>query len=346
MKYAMLADNELFEIKETPSLKNNGLPVVKVAYVGVCGTDISYWKHGGRYKGIIPGHEYTGVIVDPGREKFFQVGDCVVGYTQNVRHEYCGHCGPCLAGDFVGCTNRKVALWKGGELNHPGAYSEYTTWFPHSLYKLPEGADLEEAALTEPLTVGFHAVGIAEVKRDDKVLILGGGMAGIAVAEWCRLRRAGEITVIEANREKVERLRSLHVGDHVVPAGEDRIDDILAELSRGGYDIVFDCAGNEEAINMGIRALKKEPYKKFIALALPYKPISVDYTTIVLQQIIVRGSKGHVYGEFTAVARTIAAGEIDVKKYITKVIPFADIQRGFEALKAGGNKEIKAVVKM
>ncbi len=346
MKYAVLKDDELFEIKECPSLKNNGAPVIKVAYVGVCGTDMSYWKEGRKYQGIVPGHEYSGIIADPGQGTSFKEGDLVVGYTQNVRQEHCGHCETCLSGNFAACTNKTVIFWKGGELSHPGAYSEYTTWFPSSIYKLPDGADLAEAALTEPFTVGFHAVGIAGVERNDKVLILGGGMAGIAVAEWCRLRLAAEITITEANREKADMLRALNVGDHIVPAGEEQIDDVLMECSGGGYDVVFDCAGQETAIHTGLCALKKEPYKKFVAVALPYKPISIDYTSIVLRQIIVRGSKGHTYEEFTAVARAVAAGEINVKKYITRVIPFRDMQRGFEELKAGGGREIKAVVKM
>ena len=90
MKYAVLSGNERFEIREG-ELKSNGCAVLQVTHVGVCGTDTSYWHEGERYRGVVIGHEYSGVVVAPGTNRALKPGDRVAGYTQNVFQEPCGH---------------------------------------------------------------------------------------------------------------------------------------------------------------------------------------------------------------------------------------------------------------
>ena len=68
MKYAVLSGNERFEIREG-ELKSNGCAVLQVTHVGVCGTDTSYWHEGERYRGVVIGHEYSGVVVAPGTNR-------------------------------------------------------------------------------------------------------------------------------------------------------------------------------------------------------------------------------------------------------------------------------------
>ena len=160
--------------------------MLQVTHVGVCGTDTSYWHEGERYRGVVIGHEYSGVVVAPGTNRALKPGDRVAGYTQNVFQEPCGHCEACLAGDWDHCTNRRVFTWKGGELGHPGAYSQYTTWFPHSLVKPPDNVTNEEGAMAEPFAVGLHAIQVSQVKPNDRVLILGGGI------DWHELRGVGQ----------------------------------------------------------------------------------------------------------------------------------------------------------
>ena len=345
MKYAIVADREKFIFcEETFRVRYN--PLIRVTHVGVCGTDFSSWKEGDHYKGLVLGHEYAGVIEDPGESGLFQCGDRVAGYTQNVFQEPCGHCEFCLRDNFASCNNRIVQTWKGGDLTHPGAYSEYTTWFPRSIFLLPDSLSLEEAALIEPFTVGLHAVSLADVQKGDKVLVLGGGIIGLTVAEWVRRYGVAEVTVTEMNREKIRGIAGYGVADHVVPADLPDIEDQLRTVSAGGYDIVFDCVGHASAINTGIAALKKEFYKKFVGVGLPHDLQAINYRDIVLRQIIFRGSKGHNFQEFERTAEAMANKEINVAKYISKRIMFSKLQEGFEELKAGRGVDTKAIVVM
>lgn len=345
MKYAVLTGNEKFEMREG-EIKVKRNPIIKVTHIGVCGTDLSYWKDGASYKDIVIGHEYSGIIEEPGTTGLFKKGDRVAGYTQNVDNEPCGHCENCLKEDFDNCTNKKVITWKGGELSHPGSYSEYTTWFPKSIYKLPEGVSNEEAALIEPFTVSLHAVTLTEVKPGDKVLILGGGIIGLGVSEWLRTFGASEITITEINQQKIETIKSYKIADHVIKADAKDLDEQLREASDGGYDIVFDCAGVESAVNAGIRALKNEKKKKITCIALPHSNLSLDYKNIVLRETILRGSKGHTPSEFKAVISAVENNRISLKKYISKRIKFENVQQGFEELKKSAGLETKAIIEM
>lgn len=345
MKEAILSGNQCFSLR-TSDLRVRRNPLIKVSHVGVCGTDFSTWLDGAHYPGLVIGHEYSGIIEDPGTTGLFSKGDRVAGYTQNVHNEACGHCTQCLRNAFDQCTNRQVGTWKGGELNHPGAYSEYTTWFAKSIYTLPDSVDLDEAALIEPFAVGLHAVELAQVQAKDKVLIAGGGIIGLTIAEWLKNMGVSTITITEMNRQKIALIKACAVADHVLPADDPDLAPQLQELSKGGYDVAFECAGFAPAINVCIGALRREFYKKLIALGLPHDYQTINYRDLVLFQTIFRGSKGHVYPEFEAVARAMAEKRINAKRYISKRIAFAELQKGFEEIKAGCGLEMKSLIHM
>ena len=211
---------------------------------------------------------------------------------------------------------------------------------------MPDGIELDEAALIEPFTVGLHAVLLTEMKPDDKVLVLGGGIIGLAVSEWLKVYGASEITVTEMNKEKIELIKSFGIVDHVVASDAKDIDEQLQTISQGGYDIVFDCTGIASAIDTGIKALKQEFKKKFTAVGLPHAPVSINYERIVLKEVILRGSKGHQFHEFRTVARMVADKKLDVKKYITTRIKLSEVQAGFEGLKARRGADVKAVIEI
>lgn len=345
MKYAVLTGNEQFEIREG-TIQANGCAVLKVTHIGVCGTDVSYWHEGARYEGVVIGHEYSGIVEDPGTSQTLKKGDRVAGYTQNVYNEPCGHCEACLAGTATDCTNRKVYTWKGGELGHPGAYSQYTTWFPNSLVKLPESVSNEQGAMAEPFAVGLHAIQMSNIQSGDKVLILGGGIIGMACAEWARAFGAGEITVTELNPTKAETIRGYGVVNHVVLANAPDIDQQLQDISGGGYDLVIDCAGFPSALQTGIDALKQEFYMRVTAVGLPHTTFPIDYEHIVLKQVILRGSKGHNFEEFNAVVDAIATGKIEVTKYISRRVKLEQVQEGFEAMQAARGLDTKVIIEV
>lgn len=123
--------------------------------------------------------------------------------------------------------------------------------------------------MAEPFAVGLHAIQVSQVKPNDRVLILGGGIIGMSCAEWARTFGASEITVSELNPQKREIIRGYQVADHVVAADAPDLEQQLLDISGGGYDLLIDCVGVPSAFNTGLRALKPEFYMRATAVACP-----------------------------------------------------------------------------
>ena len=164
--------------------------------------------------------------------------------------------------------------------------------------------------MAEPFAVGLHAIQVSQVKPNDRVLILGGGIIGMSCAEWARTFGASEITVSELNPQKREIIRGYQVADHVVAADAPDLEQQLLDISGGGYDLLIDCVGVPSAFNTGLRALKPEFYMRATAVGLPHAQFPLDYERLVLKQVLLRGSKGHNFDEFKTVINAMASGRI------------------------------------
>lgn len=331
MKCAVITGDKKIEIMEKPIPKVNKVPLVKVTHVGICGSDVHYWEEGSKFKGVVLGHEYTGIIEEDNSDSGLKKGDRVVGYTQNSFNEACGKCDACLKGNFDNCTNRTVKIALGCEIEHPGAYSEYVSWFPQGFFKIPDSVSNEEAALIEPAAVALHAVRLAEVQAGDKVVVFGGGIIGACVAEWVKVFGASNIIIIEKSKEKVAALEELKIASTVLCSDEENIKEKLMQLSNGGFDLFFDCVGISSTINLGLQTLKRG--KTGIGVGVNFDLVPVSYYDIVVRQLRLQGSKGHVPEEFKMVLRALENKTINLEKYISKRIAFEDIQEAMESIK-------------
>ena len=151
----------------------------------------------------------------------------------------------CSNGGFVGLSG-----WGGG-------LSDAVTVPANYVLPLPDNVPLDIGALVEPLSVGWHAVSQSPLKKDSKILVLGGGPIGIAVILALRARGCGEIIVSElsASRQKFAK----HFGaDHILdPRKEVDFVKKVKKLTGGtGVDIVFDCAGVAEGLEAACQSIR------------------------------------------------------------------------------------------
>lgn len=340
-KRARIIGKRQFQIETVDFPKVNGSPVIRVTHVGICGSDVHIWEVGDSAgKDIVLGHEYTGVVEDQGNTSL-KKGDRVVGYTQNPENKSCGYCPACLKGDFANCTNRTVKIALGCHVAHPGAYSEYVTWYPSAMYRLPDNVTNEEAALIEPAAVGLHAVGLSEIKPGAKVLVLGGGIIGLCVADWARTYGAEKIVMTELNKEKIKRIKGFRVVDAIYEADDPELQAKLRAEVPEGYDIIFDCVALEGPLNMSLKLLKRDG--SCVLVGLNFHKVPVDVYELVVFQKRIQGSKGHVPDDFKAVLQALETGKLNLKKYITKKIGLDEVQAAFEDIKRNGN-DIKVLI--
>ena len=341
MKQAVWTGDRQVEIRQVPMPQVNGSPIIRVTDVGICGSDVHFWEEGSQHLGVHAGHEYSGVIYDPGTSGL-KKGDRVVGYTQNPKNESCGRCPHCLRGDFAHCENRIVKIGIGSEPEHPGAFAEYVSWFPSGVFLLPDSVSNEEAALIEPAAVALHAMSLSEMKPGANILILGGGIIGQCVAEWARMYGAGTIVLTETNPKKISFIRNAGIVDHVLNGLDPDVETQINALLPGGMDLFFDCVALESPFNMAIRNLKRGGTGVLVGVSM--HPVSFDYYSTVVYQKRLQGSKGHVPADFQAVLAALTHGTIHLEKYITRRIRLDDLQQGFERIREQGD-DVKVLVK-
>jgi L-iditol 2-dehydrogenase len=188
-KTATIYGADLVEV-EPPHEPDAAEVIVAVAATGICGSDLhAYeWTAGyGFMRDAMPvtlGHEFAGGIVAVGAGvEGLNVGDRVVCWPTVV----CGRCPACRADRPQDCVDRRIV-----GLHRDGAMTALVRIPARNCLPVPEGLPLEIAALAEPLAVAVHAVDVAEIASDVRVVVLGPGPIGL-LAAWVAQLRGGRV---------------------------------------------------------------------------------------------------------------------------------------------------------
>ena len=195
MKAIRFMQPEVIEYSDIPApqVKDNEV-LAKIAYAGFCATDIElltgemvHIKNGNTKYPIIPGHEWSGTIVEVGKNvRDFKVGDRI---TSDVSLG-CGECDECRKGHYNLCPNREVI---GSYKNRQGVFAEYVAVPQRHVYKIPDGLSMEEAALAEPAATAMYAVSKAKIPAGAEVLVIGDGPIGQLAAQLANIAGASKV---------------------------------------------------------------------------------------------------------------------------------------------------------
>lgn len=248
VKYFGNGEVRVVDIAE-PELTYRDDVKIKVAYCGICGSDL-HTKRGEMdfmfdvKHGSDLGHEASGTVVELGPEatkKGLKIGDHVTYYYNT----HCGSCYYCRNGQEQFCANM---------VSRFDAMSEYIVVSEQSVYKLPDDLDLKKGTLVEPISVVLHGIDMANIRPGARVAVSGGGTMGMLFVQLCLRAGATDLTVIEpigAKREKALELGAKYVID---PASQDR-KAMAMEITAGlGYDVVIEASGSWQACD-GIEEL-------------------------------------------------------------------------------------------
>ena len=229
MKAAVLAGPRSITVKEVPAPEvGAGQIGIDVSACGVCGSDIHMWKAGkGWGKGETPdftmGHEFCGVVTDPGESKF-QKGDRVV-FWANL---YCGECDMCRAGQEHLCRAVDGTNYIGFVCN--GAYAEKFAGPAKNAYLLPDSVSDVAAGLIDPLMVAYHAVRKSGIKLGDKVLVAGTGIIGLMIGELAKKAGASYVALEKRSDRKIAVAKKAGYFDEYFDSREP---DMLRHIVRG-----------------------------------------------------------------------------------------------------------------
>ncbi|MEG2001422.1 MAG: alcohol dehydrogenase catalytic domain-containing protein, partial [Evtepia sp.] len=161
MKAVVMGLSRQTSIREVDDAKvDNEHVLIHVKKTAICGSDKHTWADGSCPNAII-GHEYSGEVLDPGPRTDLKVGDHVTSITQNP----CMQCASCKEGHTSFC-DANAFFPGGGQI--PGTFAEKFAARADLVYKMDGSLSFEAGALTEPVSVCYHALNKSGLKPGGK----------------------------------------------------------------------------------------------------------------------------------------------------------------------------------
>jgi len=309
--------------------------IIRVKRSGICGSDIHIWEEGKR-EGLILGHELGGTVVDPGSRGDLNPGECVTVIPLNP----CGECSWCLNSGYHTC---KYSLKRGiPGVTAPGSYAKYFAARPDMVRKLPNSVSDVEAAMIEPATVGLHAIGLANIKAGDKVLIIGGGIIGLLCAMWARICGASFIGMSEVNESRAA--NALEFGDvHALfDARDPKLTSVMIKAAKGLFDKAIDCSASSAGINAAADVLNHQG--TLILVGISYSPVSLMTLPVCRKELRIIGDIGYSIPEFEHTIEMMSRGMIHTERFVDDTIGLDDVQKALERLSSSDSPDVKILI--
>lgn len=344
---AILVTPKQFEIQEcpVPEPKDHEI-LMKVEYVGMCGSDI----HGFEFGPYIPpkdpnqkiglGHEVAGEVVQIGAGvKKFKAGDKVL-IEPGVPDDNCGYCRTghyniCPAVDFMATSP-----------NYKGALTQYMTHPEEWTYHIPKGMSVLEGALVEPAAVGMHAALLGGAAVGKSIVILGGGAIGLMTLQACRCLGATDITVVDIIEKRLEFAKKLGAARVINGKKQDAAAVLRSPklYADHGVELVFEAAGSKFTAQQAVQIVARGG--KIIMVGTQSEPVPIDFLKINREVTIQTAFR--YCNNFSQTIEAIAAGKFNVKDMVTNIYDYRDVQQAFiDAIDPVKKTEmVKGVVKI
>ncbi|AHN24760.1 galactitol-1-phosphate 5-dehydrogenase [Gilliamella apicola] len=230
---------------DIPKITSPDQILVKIAYCGLCGSDIPrIFHHGAHFYPITLGHEFSGTVIETGNDVTeFDVGDLI----SCVPLLPCFKCDECQKHYYSLCKNYTFV---GSRI--AGGFAEYIVLHKKNAFKLPKGVSPLEGAFFEPMTVGMHALLLAGGCQNKHVVIVGGGTIGLLAMLCAKAMGASSIAVLDINDERLNLAKQLGA-DVIYNSKNLSSDEIYQALSSNRFDqIVLETAGSPITVRLAI----------------------------------------------------------------------------------------------
>ncbi|MEO1769104.1 zinc-binding dehydrogenase [Candidatus Enterococcus ferrettii] len=312
--------------------------LIKVAYTGICGSDIHTFK--GEYKNpttpVVLGHEFSGQVVAIGDQvKKVKVGDRV---TSETTFTVCNECDYCKKKQYNLCPHRK-----GIGTQQNGSMANYVLAREESIHLLPDELSYEGAAMSEPLACCVHAMyQKSRLELQDKIIIMGPGPIGLFLLQIAKDIGAFIImTGITKDAHRLELAKKMGA-DVVVDTMKENLAEVVEEVTDGyGVDKVYDASGALPAVNASLPLMRKQGI--FVQVGLfRDKMNELDLETIIQREIEYVGSRSQNPYDWPIAIHLLAKGAIHIDEMITKKYPLEEWRTAFDKVMEGN--EIKVMI--
>jgi 2-desacetyl-2-hydroxyethyl bacteriochlorophyllide A dehydrogenase len=297
--------------------------LVRIAYGGICGSDLHYWLHGAVGESILRapmvlGHEIVGTVEVAAADSSGPAAGSPVAVHPATPGPGDGSRYPLDRPNLSpGCTY----LGSAARFPHTdGAFAERVVVPARMLRPVPDGVSLRRAALAEPAAVAWHAVARAGAVAGHTVMVVGCGPIGALAVGVLRRAGAAEIVAVDlhdrplAIATAVGATRTLHAGDA----------DAIAAVAA---DVVLECSGNPRGLASAVRGAVRGGRVVMVGLLPPGEQPALISLAITRELELVGSFRFN--GEIDAVLAALADGSLAVDPVITHELPVADALEAF-----------------
>lgn len=314
-----------FELMDVPTPKDDEV-LVKLDYVGICGSDSHLFEHGfigENYvtEPMVLGHEPGGVVVAVGAQvNTLEVGDRIA-VEPGVP---CWQCEYCKQGKYNLCPH--VFFYASLPVTD-GCFAEYIAHPASLCYKLPDHVSTLEGALMEPLAVGFHAVRQSGAHSGASAVILGAGCIGLVTLLSLLSTGIKDVIVVDVMQNRLE--KALELGaSHIINASLCDPIQRVQELTSGGADFSFETAGNAATLFQIPKMTKRGGTITLVGYTSS-GTAELNINWIIDNEMTIQ-SVFRYRNHYPSIIKSVADGTIPLKKIATDIFEFEDIQKGME----------------
>jgi L-iditol 2-dehydrogenase len=280
--------------------------LVRVASVGVCGSDVHYFEHGriGSHvveSPLVLGHEASGEVV--------AVGSSVTRLTPGQRVSLEPgvpdfSCMQCLAGRYNLCEGMRFFATPPID----GAFAELVTVHEQFAHPVPDSLSDDAAALLEPLSVGLWACRKGGVGAGSRVLVTGAGPVGLVAAQSALALGAASVAVTDVNPNRLALALELGVTDTLDVGG--------TSVSESGLevDVLLECSGHPGATADAIRAVA--PAGSVVLVGMGGDEATLPVSRIQERELRLTGTFRYAHTWPAAVALA-ASGRVQLDRLVT-----------------------------
>lgn len=301
-----------------------GEALVRVKYVGVCGSDLDRVMKTGTYVfPLVPGHEFSGEILSmpEGTKSSFKPGDRVVAAPIIP----CRGCDACEKGQYGLCDSYDYV---GSRRN--GAMAEQVYVPVENLLPLPDSVSFQEGAMIEPASVTLHGALNARITAGDRVCVLGCGTIGLFAVQFAKIMGANLVIASDIEPAKLELARELGADVLVNPLSDDLQAVVAAHTDGRGCDLVVETAGTPQT--QQVMPIYAKNRGRILLLGTAHKDVVLSpriYERIVRKELTLLGSWNSFSTpfpgiEWRACLDYVAAGRLNLKDMISHTVPLAD----------------------
>jgi len=342
MKAALLTDIRKIDVRDVsqPFIQKETDVLLRVEIVGICGSDLQYYSTGKIGRDVVEfpftiGHECVATVEQVGQEVKRVKPDDRVVVDPAVSCGTCDQChknrpNTCRYLRFLGCP---------GQLE--GSLAEFVVMPESNCYLLGENIDTKLGILAEPLSIGIYSIRLLGELPISSIAILGAGTIGLSVGLAAEDIGIDKIYFTDKIDDRVEVSRKAGA---IWAGNPDRMEIVeeIKGIEPSGLDAVFECCGDQEALDQAVDLLK--PGGKLMILGIPeIDRVAFDAHMLRRKEITVQNVRRQ-NGCISAAIDFIARKKSDLDFMVTHSFRLEETQRAFDLVENYRDGVIKATI--